>query len=239
MHNEILLILSIVVIYGSVLLMYRYFGRTGLFCWTAIATILANIEVLRVVDAFGIEQTLGNVLFASTFLVTDILSEKEGATTAKKAVTLGIVTSVVFILISQSWLLYQPSASDWAGESFEIIFSNTPRLILASLVVYAICQRLDVWLYHKWWALTTRLCGDTRRFLWLRNNFSTLISQAVNTVLYNLGAFWGIYDGATLVSICIGCYVVFIITSIADTPAIYLARKIRPVEEGKEDAKGA
>lgn len=231
MNNEILLALSIIVIYGCVIIMYRFFGVAGLFCWTCIATILANIEVLRVVDAFGIEQTLGNVLFASTFLVTDILSEKEGVKTANRAVSLGIITSIVFIVISQSWLLYTPAESDWAGESFSVIFSNTPRLILASLIVYAICQRFDVWLYHKWWKLTEKKCGESSRFLWVRNNFSTLISQALNTVLYNLAAFWGIYDGATLASICLGCYVVFIVTSIADTPVIYIARKITPADE--------
>lgn len=234
MNNEILLALSIVVIYGIVVALYKYFGRVGLFCWTAIATILANIEVLRVVEAFGIEQTLGNVLFASTFLVTDILSEKDGAKVANKAVNLGIITSVVFIIISQSWLLYTPSGSDWAGESFKVIFSNTPRLICASLIVYAICQRLDVWLYHRWWKFTTRLCGDSVRFLWIRNNFSTLVSQLLNTVLYNFAAFWGIYDLSTLLSICIGTYVVFIVTSITDTPAIYIARKIKPEEISSE-----
>lgn len=231
MNNEILLIASIVVIYGAVVLMYKYFGTAGLFCWTVIATILANIEVLRVVEAFGIEQTLGNVLFASTFLVTDILSEKEGAGMAKKAVNLGIVASLAFIVISQSWLLYEPSAGDWAGESFSVIFSNTPRVIAASLVVYAICQRLDVWLYHKWWSFTSRLCGDSRRFLWVRNNFSTLVSQAANTVLYNVAAFAGVYDTKTLISICVGGYLVFIITSLSDTPAIYLARRITPLSD--------
>lgn len=232
MNNEVLLLGSIVVIYSTVVLLYKYFGVTGLFCWTAIATILANIEVLRVVDAFSIEQTLGNILFASTFLVTDILSEKEGETVAKRAVTMGIITSIVFILISQSWLLYTPSDSDWAGESFQVIFSNTPRLIAASLIVYAICQRLDVWLYHKWWAFTTKVCGKETRFLWVRNNCSTLISQAVNTVLYNVAAFAGIYDVQTLISICVGGYVVFIITSIADTPALYIARRIKQTALG-------
>ena len=230
MNNEVLLIVSLIVIYGCVLLMYKFFGRAGLFCWTAMATILANIEVLRVVEAFGIEQTLGNILFASTFLVTDILSEKEGKKAANRAVMLGITASLVFVVISQSWLLYAPASSDWAGESFEVIFSNTPRIIIASLVVYAICQKLDVWLYHKWWSFTERVCGDRKRFLWVRNNFSTLLSQAVNTVLYNVAAFWGIYDTDTMISICLGGYLVFIVTSLADTPAIYLARKIKPNE---------
>ncbi len=102
--NEILLVLSLLVIYGSVLLVYRLFGKSGLYCFTAIATITANIEVLILVDAFGMEQTLGNILFASTFLVTDIISEVDGKKAAQKAVNIGIFTSVFFIVVSQSWL---------------------------------------------------------------------------------------------------------------------------------------
>ena len=77
MSNEILLILSIFIIYGSVIVMYKLFGKQGLFCFTSIATIAANIEVLIMVKAFGMVMTLGNVLFASTFLITDIVSYME------------------------------------------------------------------------------------------------------------------------------------------------------------------
>lgn len=67
MRNEILLLLSIPLIYGGVLLFLKLFGSRGLTCFTVLATIAANIEVLILVDAFGLEQTLGNILFASTF----------------------------------------------------------------------------------------------------------------------------------------------------------------------------
>ncbi|MCB6993533.1 queuosine precursor transporter [bacterium 210820-DFI.6.37] len=227
MRNEILLALSLIVIYGGVLVMYRVFGRTGLYCCTVFATIAANIEVLLMVDAFGMEQTLGNVLFASTFLVTDILSETEGKKAAQTAVNIGIATSIAFILVSQSWLLYEPAQSDWARASFEAIFSNTPRLMIVSFLVYAICQRFDVWAYHKWWAFTEKRCGDQTRFLWLRNNGSTLISQVLNTLLYSFGAFWGMYDMKTMISICVSSYVIFIVTSLADTPVLYAARKMK------------
>ena len=63
--NELLLLGSLLVIFTLVLLFFRLFGKTGLYCWTAFATITANIEVLIVVNAFGMEQTLGNILFAS------------------------------------------------------------------------------------------------------------------------------------------------------------------------------
>lgn len=231
MENELLLLLSFVVIYGGALLAYRLFGTHGLYAVNALATVVANIEVLIVINAFGMEQTLGNVLFAVTFLITDILSENEGKKTARNAVFVGILASVLFLLISQSWLLYKVADSDWAMPAFQTLFSNTPRMLFASLSVYAVSQIFDVWLYHAWWKLTERKSGDSRKFLWLRNNGSTLVSQLVNTILFNLIAFWGTYDTPTLVSIIAAGYVVYIFTSLLDTPAVYIARKMK--ESGK------
>ncbi|MGM9915993.1 queuosine precursor transporter [Anaerotignum sp.] len=226
MPNELLLILTLLLTFSAVLAFYRIFGKTGLHVWTAIATITANIEVLILVEAFGMEQTLGNVLFASNFLVTDILSELHGKEEANKAVNIGIAASIAFIFISQSWFLYTPAANDWASESIYAIFSNTPRLMLASFLVYAICQKFDVWAYHKWWAFTQKKFGDKERFLWLRNNGSTLVSQLLNTILYTFGAFLGTYELETLLSICLSSYIIFIVTSLADTPFVYLAKKL-------------
>ena len=226
MSNEVLLVLSILIIYGSELVFFKVFGKYGLYCFTSIATIAANIEVLIMVRAFGMEMTLGNVLFASTFLVTDIVSELYGKEDAKKAVNLGIATSLVFIVFSQWWLLYTPAGSDFAMSAMKTIFSNTPRLMIVSMVVYAIVQRFDVWAYHKWWDFTEKRFGSKEKYLWVRNNGSTLISQFLNNLLFTFGAFWGIHDIKTLMSIVVSSYVIFIITSLADTPFIYLARKI-------------
>lgn len=226
MPNELLLILALICTYSAVIIAFRIFGEQGLYLWTIIATIAANIEVLMVVTAFGMEMTLGNILFASTFLVTDIASELYGKKKAQRAVYLGIATSIIFILISQSWMLYTPNESDFATPSIRAIFSNTPRLMLASVIVYVIVQLFDVWLYHKWWDFTKKKYGDSDRFLWLRNNGSTLFSQLLNTLLYTFGAFLGMYSIPTLISIAISSYVIFIVTSLADTPFVYLARKI-------------
>lgn len=226
MRNEILLIMTLFVLYGSILVWFRLFGTTGLMCFTVLATIAANIEVLILVNAFGMEMTLGNILFACTFVVTDILSEVAGKKMANRAVGIGIATSVLFLVVSQSWLLYQPSPNDFAQPSIRAIFSNTPRLMLASLLVYAIVQVFDVWAYHKWWDFTTKRFGDSHRFLWVRNNGSTLISQLLNTILFTFAAFFGIYDLSTLLSIIVSSYIIFIVTSLADTPVVYLARRM-------------
>lgn len=224
MRNELLLIGSVILIYGAVLIAYKIFGKIGMYVMTVIATILANIEVLMLVDGFGMEQTLGNVMFASTYLVTDILSENEGKKSATKAVWIGVFTSVVMLIFTQYWLFYSPSGNDWAREHISAIFSTTPRLLAASFLGYIISQRFDVWLYHKWWDITTKKTGDSKAFLWLRNNGSTLVSQIVNTVIFNTVAFFGIYELKTFISIMISSYVIYIFTSLLDTPVVYIAR---------------
>ena len=113
-------------------------------------------------------------------------------------------------------------------------------MMLASLVAYAVSQAHDVWAYHTWWKLTTKWFGDSRKYLWVRNNGSTLVSQLINTVLFTLLAFWGTYGFATLSSIFWSSYLIFIITSLLDTPFVYLARWMyhtRMVRPGKRVAE--
>mgnify|MGYP000340980380 CR=1 FL=1 len=121
---------------------YALFGKAGLYCISAVATILANIEALILVNAFSMEQTLGNVLFAVTFLITDILSECEGKKAANKAVLTGILSSVFFLVLSQSWMLYNPSPNDTIMPSIKAVFSNTPRMIFC--ITYCICDKSAV-----------------------------------------------------------------------------------------------
>ena len=168
------------------------------------------------------------------FLITDILSENEGKKVANTAVRASILASLCMIIITQLWLLYTPSENDWASESIHTLFTNTPRLIFASLIVFALVQHFDVWLYHKIWEITEKK-HSSKSFLWLRNNGSTMISQLINTVLYNLLAFWGIYPAKTLISIMVSCYIIFFITSLIDTPFVYVARKIHERNKTRND----
>ncbi len=231
MPNEILIILSFVIIYGGVVAFYRFFGKNGLLAFNVLATLLANIEVLLLVRAFGIEMTLGNVLFASTFLITDVLSENHSRRDANRAVILSTLCSVVFIALSQLWLLYTPSGNDWASGAFRTIFSSTPRIVCASLSVYLISQLADVWLYHRWWDWCKKRFGDSKRGLWIRNNGATITAQLINTLLYTTFAFYGTYEMRTLASIFLSSYIIYIILSLLDTPFVYWCRKIHEKHE--------
>ncbi len=225
--NEIILILSVIVIYGSVLLSYKLLGKNGLFALSAVMTVLANIEVLILINAFGMEQTLGNVMFAATYVITDILSENEDKKDAALAVKIGIFTSVAMLIFTGLWLLYTPSPSDIAMSSIRILFSRTPRLMLASMLGYTVSQILDVWLYHRIWKLTEKKSGSKKSFLWLRNNAATLISQLVNAILFTFVAFLGVYPLKTVITVMASSYVIYIFTSLLDTPVVYIARRIK------------
>lgn len=225
--NELLLVLSLLISFGVTVLFLKLFGKSGLFAWIGICAVFANVEVLILVHAFGMDQTLGNTLFASSFLATDILSELYGKKDANKGVLVGIITTVLFILLSTMWINYVPAEGDWAMPFVKQLFANTPRVLIASLIAYAVSEAFDVWLYHKWWTLTEKRFGNKDKYLWFRNNFSTLFSQLVNIVIFNFGAFLGIYSLSQLFSITIACYVIYIVTSLLDTPFIYLAKKCR------------
>ena len=233
--NEFLLIASLLISFGMALLFFYYFGKSGCIVWVTLCTVFANIEVTILVNAFGIEQTLGNTLFASSFLATDFLSEFYSKEDAGKGVKLGIAGAVVFIIFSSMWQLYTPSENDWAMQSIKTLFSNTPRILIASLSAYAISEVLDVNLYHAIWKYTENKTSSRETFLWLRNNGATLTAQAVNAIVFNAGAFWGMYDSKTLFSITLASYLIYIATSLLDTPFLYTARILHKRKNSKQN----
>ena len=83
--NELLWFLLLVLDFAAIMLAYRFWGKLGLYIWIPISIILANIQVTKNVSIFGIEATLGNIVYATSFLVTDILSEIYGKKESSKA----------------------------------------------------------------------------------------------------------------------------------------------------------
>ena len=225
--NELLFIGSVLFFLGSVLLIYRLFGRSGLFVFTAFATLLANIQVCKTVTIFGLSTTAGNVLYASTFLVTDILSEQYGKKEAGKAVKYGLAVTLLWVIGTQLTLLFIPNENDYIQPSLQVVFGLVPRVAFASLAGYVISQSLDVFLYHFIWSRT----GGTKSGLWIRNNGSTLTSQAVDTLIFTFLAFWGIYPTPVFLSILGTTYLFKAVVALLDTPFIYLARKLKPLED--------
>jgi uncharacterized integral membrane protein (TIGR00697 family) len=209
---------------GTVLL-YRLFGKVGLQVAIATAIILANLQGPKLTIIFGLETSLGVIFYSSIFFATDVLSENYGKEEANKAVQMGFVVSVIVLLMLSLALLYQPSTNpDTAAfsgsihDAFATIVSFTPRFVFGSLLAYYISQSFDVWAFHKIKAIT----GE--RWLWLRNNGSTMASQAIDTVIYSLVAWWGIVDLKTALALGGAKYVFKLGIAMIDTVFIYWAK---------------
>ncbi len=225
--NELLFCICVVFYLGSVLGLFKLFGKNGLYAFSIFGTILGNIAVCICIDLFGLSSTAGNVLYASTFLITDILSEKYGKKEASKAVKYSFSIMLIWLVGTQLALGFTPNENDYIMPSLQVVFGLAPRVTFASLCGYICSQNIDVFLYHYIWNKS----GNNEKGLWLRNNGSTLISQAFDTVIFTTLAFWGMYPTNVFVSILLTTYLFKAVVAIVDTPFMYLARKVKPLNE--------
>ncbi len=225
MSNELLWLAMLLANFLLIILAYKLFGKWGLIIWIPVSGIVANIQVIQTIRLFGMAATLGNIVYASSFLVTDILSENYGKEDAKKAVWIGFFSLISMTLLMNLSLEFSPLAGDdfsfVTHKATGTIFKLMPRIALASLTAYLFSQRHDVWAYHFW---RKRFSKD--RQIWLRNNLSTMVSQLIDSAIFVLIAFWGVYDAKVLLEIFITTYFLKWIVAAADTPFVYWGKWI-------------
>lgn len=217
--NELYWALLLLLNFGAILLIYRLFGKTGLFAWTPIAVIVANIQVLKTIEIFGVVATLGNIVYATSFLATDILSENYGKKDARKAVAIGFLSLMTMTVLMNVALLFTPHSSDFAHESLSTLFSVMPRIAVASLTAYLISQFHDIKAYHFW-----KQKFPATRHIWLRNNASTMVSQLLDSLVFSIIAFYGLFPFNVFLEILITTYLLKWLVAALDTPLIYLAK---------------
>ena len=215
------------VLFSFVMLLaaYRFFGKGGILAWIAIASVLANIQVEKTIEIFGITATLGNGLYGSIFLATDIINEYYGETAARRSVWLGFAATFTMIVAMQLALLFTPGPEDTIQPHLAAVFNTVPRIAAASMAAYIASQFLDVRLFA---AIRARFPSD--RMLWLRNNIAACTSQLVDTAIFVTIAFAGTLPAQTLWEIYLTTYLFKAAVAIADTPFMYLSKLIKPAE---------
>lgn len=222
MNSIVLWLILMLVNFLAILLFYKLFDEIGLYSWIALSAIIANIQVIKTVELFGLVVTLGNIIYGTSFLATDILSEIYGKEKAKKGVYIGLLTLVSMTVIMQISLAFVPHESDFSQNALQTIFGIMPRIAFASFVAYFFSQLHDVWAFEYW-----KLKFPERKFLWLRNNLSTVVSQLIDSVIFTSIAFLGVFETRVFLEILLTTYLLKIFVAVLDTPFIYLATKIK------------
>jgi uncharacterized integral membrane protein (TIGR00697 family) len=205
-NQELLWLTTLFIDLGCTLILYRLFGKAGLQVAITLAIVLANLQGPKLTVIFGLQTSLGVIFY-------------------NKAVRMGFAVSVIVLIMLSIALMYLPSNKPETAEfaasihgAFETIVNFTPRFIFGSLLAYYISQHFDVWAFHKIKSIT----GD--RWLWLRNNGSTLASQVVDTTIYSLVAWWGLVDLKTALALGAAKYLFKVVIAAFDTLFIYWAR---------------
>ncbi|RZH98101.1 VUT family protein [Staphylococcus aureus] len=220
MYNEILGLVTFIATFVLMVLMYRFFGKQGLIAWVAIGTIIANIQVIKTVEIFGISATLGNVMFASIYLATDILNDIYGRRVAKRAVWLGFSSTLIMIIVMQLSLHFIPAPEDMAQKALHAIFDVVPRIALGSIVAYIIGQHIDVFIFSL-------------KTFFIRAYGSTFLSSIIDTALFVAIAFIGSLPGTVVFEIFITTYVLKLASTVFNVPFGYIAKSF--YRKGKID----
>lgn len=218
--NILLGVVSLLLTFSLLIIVEKFFKKEGLFVWVSIATIIANILVCKSIELFSFTTNLGNILFASSFLATDIMSEKYGAKESRKAIILGVVSQVIFVIMTQIGLLYIPAPEDLAQESMKGLFSINLRVSIASIVMYFVSNMADIYIFEK---IKEKVPGK----LWLRNNVSTMICNSLENYFFSFLAFAGLMDIPTILSIATLASILEIVIAVCDTPFLYLSKKLK------------
>lgn len=220
MPNEILWLIFLLVDLSLMLTAFRLWGKHGVYAFIGGSIIICNIQVLLTVDLFGLVATLGNVIYASIFLGTDILNEVYGPKEARRGVWIGFFMLIWANIAMQFALQFEPVGDAGIFLALQQVFELFPRITLASLAAYLLSQHHDIWSFARWNQATQG------RHLWLRNNASTITSQFIDSVVFTGIAFWGVLPWPMVVDIFITTFLLKLIVAIADTPFVYLARKL-------------
>ncbi len=223
MSNEVIWILFMFFQFLLLLCTYKFFSYPGVLLYIVFAVIVSNIQVLKTIELFGLTATLGNISYGTIYLATDFLTETKGPNAAKHAVKIGFFTMIAFTIVMQFMLWFNPSIDDFAQESMQNLFGLLPRITVASISAFLVSQYLDVYIFQK-----IKEKFSTNKTLFIRNNVSTLISSAVDTIIFVVIAFYGTNYHSLISDIFITTYIFKLITAIFDTPIIYMLKKVNP-----------
>ena len=226
-NQELLWIFTVVYDLGLAILLYRFFGKYGLYTAVVLGIILGNLQGGKVSEltlfGYSFTASMGAILYSGIYFATDVLNEKFGREEANRAVLLGFVANVAVMITLLISIQFKPS--DITGSALEVhnaistLAGYSPIFVIGSLTAYLISQTFDVWFFHKIRSYT----GESK--LWLRNNLSTITSQLIDTMIYQFTWVMAGMDLKTAFLIAVTKYIFKVFIAGIDTIFIYWVRK--------------
>ena len=220
--NEVLF-LSFFCLMATISLMALWMGKSYLLALLVIFAVLMNVFVVKPFEIFSLTTYGGNILSGCIFLITDLLDEHFGKKEALKGVKMGFLALILYFLISTFYLHLEVDLLQDGAEQTQMalkqIFSPALGIIIASITAFSISNSFDILLYNF---IKQKTAG---KFLWLRNNLSTLVSQFLDTFIFTfIATLFGIFSFNAFGEIILFAYIFKLAVALLDTPFIYLSK---------------
>ncbi len=225
---DTILVLKVIVCGLLVLGCFRFFGLFGLYTYTIVATLAANIAVLKQVQ-FSFYPTpiaVGTVLLSSIFLCSDVINEYYGRAAVLINISLGFLGYFLFFIFIFSVLGYQ-TATPATDEALKYLFLPAPIFLVSSLASYFVSQYTDMIVYRFIYAKTGKA------FLWMRSLGSLIVSSFLDNTVFSLLA-WYILAPSPLplktifITYVIGGAILRVVISFGNTGFMCLTPYLKP-----------
>ena len=196
-----------------------YRKRDFLFALFVASMVMVNTLGTKIISILGIRVSVGIFFVPVLFLVTDIIGEVFGRAEASRFVNMATIMLVVLFVMMGVCIAIPPNESWGMQEQYAMVFGSSLRMTIASLVSFVVSQQLDVLMFSFWGKVTKG------KHLWIRNNLSTIVSQLIDTTIFEFIAFWHLNDKFTtsyIISLIIPYWLFKVVFALLDTPFCYL-----------------
>lgn len=195
-------------------------------CIFIAAVIMSNVLGSKIASlnlfGFPIDFSVGLIPFFLTFFIFDAINEVHGRDKAREVIWLGVLT-LIFVSIVTIISVALPFASrSWlTPEQFDPVFSSSFRIIVASIIAFALADLNDALVFQN---LKARFMG---RMLWLRSNLSNLVGQTLDTFIFMFLAFFDFfgllkgYSAGYVVTLILPYLFLKLVLSVFNTPFVY------------------
>ncbi len=192
---------------------YRFFDLiVGLF---VAVLLISNIASTKIVDIWRFTFDGGTILFPLSYIFGDILTEVYGYRQSRRAIWIGFLSALMMSLVLGLIGLIRPAEGWELQEAYMSILGQTPRIVAASLIAYFIGEFSNSYIMARMKVLTKG------KWLAARTITSTIAGQGIDTIIFVIIAFFGVYSNSLLIAIIISNYIFKVLMEVAFTPLTY------------------
>ncbi len=220
--NELLFTFQMSVIFLCTLGVLKL-GKEALVSWICLQALLANFFVLKEISLFGLSVTGSDAFAVGGVLGLNFLREYYGKEIAKKTIKTCFCFLVFFALLSKVHLLYVPSAFDTTHNAYETLLSPAPRLLISSLLVFFLVQKVDLHLISR--LKKSKLISSFT----IRTIISLILCELLDTVLFTYIGLYGIVSSPLdiiAISFLVKVAIIFFLS-----PTTWLAKRYLSLKE--------